>query len=586
MPKKHGFHKSEQAQLARLPHRTNLTILGGKRPIGLYLREGKETFQAQVVIWLEEPSGMVRASEVINPLRYQDNGVGEALETLAQALIRPPPTPLPVGDTLSGPLDTSAGRRGRGFLPTFQPGLPEKIIINDQALAQAAQEHFAPLHVSVEYQQVIPAFDAAFQSLSEQLGASEDAEPPEPFSWDMPHTVLAPLYAAAAGFWRREPWAYMPDHPPLVIALGDQGPKPDVQTVYASILGGAGLAAGVAFYYSLEAFERFIQHGLEMQANNPAIDQAIEMLRQSGAPVDQIPPDELRLVLGQILGGGGPQESQDMWDITEDGMVCFFNSKEECDPTYLEWMAEHGLKPPSRDGVPTFLKTLPGQEPREPEDEREIKAITLALEAMNQFLSHFRTTLESQPPPNETLTHQARVSGGSTIAVSFTPTEEMYEDWLDDEELEEPDEPASEAAQTTLYRFQVKLDWMKPVWRRIEMRGDQTLHDLHKGIQEAFDRDDDHLYAFFLSGKAWDEKTAYESPYSDGERSAAKYRLEHLPLKAGQQFLYIFDFGDELRHQVKLEAIIPGGTKSDIDYPQITDQHGEAPPQYPMLDEE
>jgi hypothetical protein len=161
----------------------------------------------------------------------------------------------------------------------------------------------------------------------------------------------------------------------------------------------------------------------------------------------------------------------------------------------------------------------------------------------------------------------------------------MYQEWLE-EAPDEPDEPASEAAQTTLYRFQVKLEWMKTVWRRIDMRGDQTLHDLHLAIQEAFDWDDDHLYAFFLSGTAWDKQTAYESPFGEGERSAAKYRLEHLSLEPGQQIAYIFDFGDELEHRVKLEAVIPGGTQPDVEYPQITERHGNAPPQYPTPDGE
>ncbi|HEY7355089.1 MAG TPA: hypothetical protein VH590_01450, partial [Ktedonobacterales bacterium] len=442
MPKKRSPNKSQQTQLAQLPRRPDMTILGGKRPLGMYLRDGKEVFQPEIIIWLEEPSGMIRTSDVINPQEFRDGGVGEALETLADALIHPPPTPLPTGDAPLG----LPGKKGRGFVPAFQPGLPAKIVINDEPLAQAARDIFAPLNVAVDYQPDLPAFDAAYQSLAQQLGASADASPPEPFSWDQPLALLSPLYAAAAGFWRREPWASLPDNPPLTIALGEQGPQPDVPTLYASILGGAGLAAGVAFYYSLESFERFVQHGMEMQADNPAVDQAIEMLRQSGAPVDQLPPEEVRMVLGQILGGGDGEEGQDMLSIMEEGMVCFFNPKDECDPTYLEWMAEHGLKPPSREGVPTFLKTLPGQEPQEPQDAREIKALTLALEALNQFFSHFRPMLETPLTPGETLTHTARVDG-ATIAVSFTPTADMYDDWLD-EELEEPDEPASASAST------------------------------------------------------------------------------------------------------------------------------------------
>ncbi len=431
MPKKHGLPKNLYAQLARLSQRDDLTIFGGKRLLGLYRRDGQETYQPQIAIWLDRQSGAFLTSKVFNPQTQPDGGVAEALETLALALVQSPPIPLIIGNALLGSSEKSEGKKSREAAP-FQPGLPARLVINDEALAQAAQDIFAPLHVSVEYQADIPAFEAAFQTLSQQLGASADATLPEPFAWQVPQALLAPLYTAAAGLWRREPWAYMPDHTPIIITLGERGPQPQTPTLYASILGGLGLAAGVAFYYSLESFEHFLQQGRERQANNPAIDQAIEMLRQAGVPVDQIPPDEVRLVLGQLLGGVAPAEGQDIWDITEEGLVCFFNPKDECDPTYLDWISEHGLKPPSREGVPTFVKTLPGQEPQEPTEAREVIAMTLAFEALNQFFSHFRATLEGPLTPNEPLIYKARV-GGMVVEVRFTPSEDMQEIWFDGE---------------------------------------------------------------------------------------------------------------------------------------------------------
>jgi len=55
------------------------------------------------------------------------------------------------------------------------------------------------------------------------------------------------------------------------------------------------------------------------------------------------------------------------------------------------------------------------------------------------------------------------------------------------------------------YIFKVKLKHDKRVWRKIEVLGSQTIDDLHMAIQEAFDFDADHLYSFFMSGKAWDD---------------------------------------------------------------------------------
>jgi hypothetical protein len=139
------------------------------------------------------------------------------------------------------------------------------------------------------------------------------------------------------------------------------------------------------------------------------------------------------------------------------------------------------------------------------------------------------------------------------------------------------------AGASTVYRFHIAVEPEREVWRRIEMRGDQTLHDFHNAIQDAFEWDDDHLYAFYLSGKAWDEDTAYERPFTEG-RSAGSVRLEHLPLHARQRFLYIFDFGDEWRHTIKVEAIVPGGVESGQRYPRFTERHGDAIPQYGALD--
>jgi len=60
------------------------------------------------------------------------------------------------------------------------------------------------------------------------------------------------------------------------------------------------------------------------------------------------------------------------------------------------------------------------------------------------------------------------------------------------------------------YTLHVTLIGHGRVWRKLLLREDQTLEELHIAIQEAFGWDADHLYSFFLSGRAWD----YESEYS------------------------------------------------------------------------
>ncbi|MEZ4669900.1 MAG: hypothetical protein R3E39_18500 [Anaerolineae bacterium] len=62
------------------------------------------------------------------------------------------------------------------------------------------------------------------------------------------------------------------------------------------------------------------------------------------------------------------------------------------------------------------------------------------------------------------------------------------------------------------YTFKVALADDKDCWRKIEMTTGQTLEQLHHAIQKAFAFDDDHLYSFFMSGKAWDAASQYSIP--------------------------------------------------------------------------
>ena len=156
------------------------------------------------------------------------------------------------------------------------------------------------------------------------------------------------------------------------------------------------------------------------------------------------------------------------------------------------------------------------------------------------------------------------------------------------------------------YIFKVKLKHDKRVWRKIEVLGSQTLDDLHMAIQEAFDFDADHLYSFFMSGKAWDDsdfeyyhpdaapqtplEKKMETIFSQIRGShpelrvpATRIRIESLNLKPKQKFLYLFDYGDEWQFEVEF---LREGFPEKTDYPRIIDSRGEAPQQYTDYEEE
>jgi len=131
------------------------------------------------------------------------------------------------------------------------------------------------------------------------------------------------------------------------------------------------------------------------------------------------------------------------------------------------------------------------------------------------------------------------------------------------------------------YIFKVELSEDPPIWRDIEIRADQTLHDLHEAIFRAYNRDDDHMYSFFLTNKPWDASGEYAHPLAGAEGDAAKTTVEELGLRRGKVFLYVFDYGDEWWHRITLlDKHEEAEEGEDVVYPRVIAAEGESPPQY------
>ncbi len=124
----------------------------------------------------------------------------------------------------------------------------------------------------------------------------------------------------------------------------------------------------------------------------------------------------------------------------------------------------------------------------------------------------------------------------------------------------------------------------KRIRRAIEIRGDQTLGQLHRAIFAAFDRSDEHLYQFqFGKGPFDPDGPNYGVPDplegETGDGNTRTITLDALELKPNRVFGYLFDFGDEWFHQVQVERIeqaIP-----TVTYPRVVKRVGQSPPQYP-----
>ncbi|MCI0697830.1 plasmid pRiA4b ORF-3 family protein [candidate division KSB1 bacterium] len=132
----------------------------------------------------------------------------------------------------------------------------------------------------------------------------------------------------------------------------------------------------------------------------------------------------------------------------------------------------------------------------------------------------------------------------------------------------------------------------KVTCRTIQIKGSQTLQDLHYAIFDAFDRWEEHLYEFNLGIGPYDRSKIYSmrmvpGGFDDSEKPAGFVNdttIDDLKLTVDRAFGYAFDFGDDWQHQINVEAIEPAPATGK--YPKVTKRIGDSPPQYPDLDEE
>ena len=85
-----------------------------------------------------------------------------------------------------------------------------------------------------------------------------------------------------------------------------------------------------------------------------------------------------------------------------------------------------------------------------------------------------------------------------------------------------------------VFRLSIVPDRAPEVRRVIDFGGRASLHDVHLAIQRELELDDDHLYAFYLSGRYYDRDSEH-SP-SGGSHDSRRSLLFRLGLSAGQRF--------------------------------------------------
>jgi hypothetical protein len=115
------------------------------------------------------------------------------------------------------------------------------------------------------------------------------------------------------------------------------------------------------------------------------------------------------------------------------------------------------------------------------------------------------------------------------------------------------------------FQFKIQLIHISEptVWRRVLVPEQFSFLRMHEVIQEAFGWEDYHLFLF--SPKGYGSEPIIEMPNEEDDSlfgfrrkqklDASKTKLNQVFTTAKQKYMYIYDFGDDWKHQISLEKI-------------------------------
>lgn len=128
-------------------------------------------------------------------------------------------------------------------------------------------------------------------------------------------------------------------------------------------------------------------------------------------------------------------------------------------------------------------------------------------------------------------------------------------------------------AHNVIVQIKVKLLGVAkpPVWRRLQLRADTRLDQLHEILQATLGWENYHMHVFSLGEEHFGIPDR-ELGFSD-ERQATLGELIDL----GARFRYTYDFGDNWEHEILVEDLLDADP--DTHYPVLVAAKGACPPE-------
>lgn len=106
-----------------------------------------------------------------------------------------------------------------------------------------------------------------------------------------------------------------------------------------------------------------------------------------------------------------------------------------------------------------------------------------------------------------------------------------------------------------LLQLRVSLQKVSPlIWRRLLVRSDSTIADLHHTLQIVMDWEDLHLYHFLIRGRRYGIGRIGAFGFRE---DAHQVRLERFGFSLREKFIYVYDYYDQWQLEIRVEARVP-----------------------------
>jgi hypothetical protein len=129
------------------------------------------------------------------------------------------------------------------------------------------------------------------------------------------------------------------------------------------------------------------------------------------------------------------------------------------------------------------------------------------------------------------------------------------------------------AKSSTIYQLKITLQDVEPaIWRRVQIP-DCSLEKLHLIVQPSMGWSNYHLWSFKIAGENYGDDPDGEM----GMSSPRKTKLGAIVDQGVKKFSYVYDFGDNWEHEIKIEKVLQADPK--VKYPRCLEGARACPPE-------